>query len=73
MSEIYTEPELKELIAFYKKPLGKTLLRKHLEMMRRSEEMEQKWYIGLLPKMRTIAQEMSEIVRSQQPPKPSGK
>lgn len=72
-SETYTEPELKDMIAFYKTPSGQAFIKKQPEVLKRSFELSQKVMGGLMPKIRAMANEFKKDVQSQSPPKPEGK
>ncbi len=72
-SETYTEPELKDMIAFYKTPSGQAFIKKQPEVLKRSFELSQKVMSGLMPKIQAMANEFKKDVQSQSPPKPEGK
>jgi len=71
-SETYTEPELKDMIAFYKTPSGQAFIKKQPEVLRRSLELSQKVMGGLMPKIQAMTNEFKKDVQSQPPPKPEG-
>jgi uncharacterized protein len=57
-SEIYTEEELKELLQFYKTPIGKQIAEKTPLVLYKEMEMMQKINDSILPIFQTKAQEI---------------
>ncbi len=69
-SEVFTEPELKDMIAFYKTPSGHALIAKQPEVMRRSMELSQKRTGELMPKIQAMTNELKESILKELPPPP---
>ena len=71
----YTEPELKDIIAFYKTSSGQSFIKKQPEVLKRSFELSQKIMTGMMPKIQAMANEFSKDVKPQSAPapKPQGK
>lgn len=69
-AETYTEPELKDIIAFYKTPSGKAFIKKQPEILKRSFELSQKIMTGLMPKIQTMTQQFEKEMKPPQPPAP---
>ncbi len=73
-AETYTEPEMKDIIAFYKTPSGQAFIKKQPEILKRSFELSQKIMTGLMPKIQTMTKEFEkEIHPPQAPAKPEAK
>jgi hypothetical protein len=72
-SEAFTEPELKDIVAFYKTPSGQALIKKQPQVMKRSLELSQKMMGRLLPKIKAMVDEMKKDVAPKSSPKPQGK
>jgi uncharacterized protein len=72
-SEVFTEPELKDINAFYRTPSGHALIAKQPEVMRRSMELSQKRTGELMPKIQAMTNELKQSVQELAPPKPEGK
>jgi hypothetical protein len=72
-SETYTEPELKDMIAFYKTPSGQALVKKQPEVLKRSFELSQKVLSELMPKIKAMTNELKEDTQSKPTPEPGAK
>jgi uncharacterized protein len=57
-SEVYTEEELKELLQFYKSPIGKQIAEKNSMILFKEMEMMQKMNDSILPLFQTKAEEI---------------
>jgi len=60
----FSEEELKEMTAFYKTPLGQTMIEKMPEVMLRSAEISRQQMRFVIPRIKQLAQEMSEKMRA---------
>ncbi|UZE95658.1 DUF2059 domain-containing protein [Alkalimarinus alittae] len=56
--DVFSEEELKELVAFYKSPLGKKLIVKMPQLMQESMGLAQKQMQSIIPKIKQLSQEM---------------
>ncbi len=73
-AQTYTEPELRDIIAFYKTPTGQTYVKKQPEVLKRSFDMSGKMMKGLMPKIQAAVNEFRKSAAPPQPtPKPAGK
>jgi uncharacterized protein len=59
-AETFTEEELRGLVAFYKSPAGKALVKKQPEIMRRSMELSRKMMAKVMPQIQAMTKEMIE-------------
>lgn len=65
--KVYTESELKELIVFYKSPIGQKLLAKMPQIMQESMKISQSQMASLLPKIQALSKEMvAELRRNEE-------
>jgi len=62
----FSEDELKELIAFYKTPLGQKMISKMPEVMLRSAEISRQQMRNVIPRIKQLGQSMSEELRTAQ-------
>lgn len=60
----FSEEELKEMTAFYKTPLGQKMIEKMPEVMLRSAEISRQQMRFVIPRIKQLAQEMSEKMRA---------
>lgn len=56
--DVFTEEELKELVEFYKSPLGQKLIIKMPQLMQQSMVLAQKQMQTVIPKIKALSQEM---------------
>ncbi len=56
-ADTFTEQEIKDMIAFYKSPVGQALVKKQPELMKRSMEISQKVMMQIMPKIQAMAEE----------------
>jgi uncharacterized protein len=68
---VFTEDELKQLIAFYNSPIGKKMVEKMPELMRASMQISQAHMQKILPRIQVISQEMVQELKAQQEKKPA--
>lgn len=68
-TEVYTEPELKELTRFYETPVGKKMLQKTPELMARSMQISQQHVQRLVPQMQQLMMQMGKTLSAQAPAK----
>jgi uncharacterized protein len=59
-AETFTEPQLKDLVAFYKTPSGQAYIEKQPELMKRSMEITQKMLNQVIPKIQAMADELKK-------------
>jgi len=59
-SETFTEPELKDIIAFYKSPSGQAFIKKQPEIMKRSMELTSQMVSRIMPKIQEMTKGMEE-------------
>ena len=57
-ADVYSEEELRGVIAFYKSPVGQKLLEKTPEMMKASMQLMQKKMMEIMPKVQKLAEEL---------------
>jgi len=74
-SEVYTEQELKDLTAFYKTPLGQTLMEKMPDLQAKTMEIMQKRMVALMPAIRAAVTDAVQKAKATedsgtQPPPP---
>jgi len=60
----FSEAELKEMTAFYKTPLGQKMIEKMPEVMLRSAEISRQQMRYVIPRVKQLAQEMTEKMRA---------
>ncbi|MFH1116046.1 MAG: DUF2059 domain-containing protein [Pseudomonadota bacterium] len=72
-SQTYTEPELKDIIAFHKTPSGQTYVKKQPEVLKRSFDMSGNMMKGIMPKIQTAVDEFRKSAGPQEAPKPEAK
>lgn len=58
--QVFTEPEVRELIEFYQSPLGRKMLDKMPELMQASMVSMQESMQGLMPKLQELQKELHE-------------
>jgi len=58
--QVFSEPEVKELIEFYQSPLGKKLLEKMPQLMEVSMQMMQQSMADMMPKIQVLQQELEQ-------------
>ncbi|MFD2231614.1 DUF2059 domain-containing protein [Alkalimarinus sediminis] len=56
--DVFNEQELKELVEFYKSPLGQKLIIKMPQLMQESMGLAQKQMQAIIPKIKALSQEM---------------
>jgi hypothetical protein len=56
-ADTFTEQEIKDMIAFYKSPVGQALVKKQPELMKRSMEISQKVMMQIMPKIQAMAED----------------
>ncbi|MBI4006535.1 MAG: DUF2059 domain-containing protein [Gammaproteobacteria bacterium] len=61
---LYTEEEMSELIAFYKSPIGQKYINTTPKLMRESLEISQNQMKDLMPKIRSLSQEMAAELKA---------
>ncbi len=59
-AEIFTDEEMKGLIAFYKSPVGQAFVQKQPEVMKRSMELSQKLMMQIMPKIQAMSKELKK-------------
>jgi len=59
-ADVFTEPELKDLVAFYKSPAGKTYVEKVPLVMDKSSEISRKHMLEIAPKVQEIVREAAQ-------------
>ncbi len=57
-AETFTEQEMKDIITFYRSPAGQSFVDKQPELMKRSMAMNQKVMLRVMPKIRTMAEDL---------------
>jgi hypothetical protein len=70
-ADVYTDQELKDIIAFYKTPSGQAMVKKQPELMKRSMEVSQKVMAKIMPKIQAMAKDMEESMKPAAPPQPA--
>jgi len=71
-AKVYTEAEIKEIVAFYKSPTGRKVLDKMPQLMQESITISQKNMEKILPRMEAISQEMAAEIRELDKKKTAG-
>jgi len=61
---LYTEEEMRELIAFYKSSIGQKYINTTPKLMQQSLEISQNQMKGLMPKIRSLSQEMAAELKA---------
>ncbi len=69
-SEVFSEDEMKGIIAFYKSPAGQAFLKKQPELMKKSMELSQKMMMRIMPKLQELRQK-SMLTPQPKPPSAS--
>lgn len=59
-AEVFSEDELKGLVAFYKSPAGKNYVEKVPQVMQKSSEITQRRMLEIAPKVQEIVREVAE-------------
>jgi len=72
-AELFTDQELKDLIAFYKTPTGQNFVNKQPELVKRSMDVSQKLLSQVIPKIQTLAQQLQESLQKSPLPRPETK
>lgn len=62
--QVFTEPEVRELIEFYQSPLGKKLLEKMPELMQASMTVMQQSMQEIMPKLQQLQQELQQELQA---------
>ncbi len=61
---LYTEEEMRELIAFYKSPIGQKYINTTPKLMQESLEISQNQMKDIMPKIRSLSQEMAAELKA---------
>ena len=61
--ELFSEPELRAIVAFYKTPAGRALLRSMPELMTRSMQISEKQVESVMPELQESAARLQEKIR----------
>jgi hypothetical protein len=59
---VYTEQEIRELIAFYESPLGRKVTEKMPLLMQQTSQISQKYFQRLMPRILSISEEMAKEI-----------
>lgn len=62
-SEVYTEDELKAIVAFYKTPAGQSMLKKQPLLMQKSMEISQKNLMDVMPEIQKMTEEFKDSLK----------
>ncbi len=59
---VYTEQEIRELIAFYESPIGRKVTEKMPVLMQQSIQISQKYVYRMMPRIQAISEEMAREI-----------
>ena len=65
--DVFSEPEIRELIEFYKTPLGKKMIEKTPFILRQSMQLGQQRAIKIMPEIQAITNEMIQELQRKYP------
>jgi len=72
-ADLFTDGELKDMIAFYQTPSGQAFVNKQPELVKRSMDISQKMLTQVIPKIQAMAQELQESLQKSPLPQPDRK
>lgn len=67
-AETYSEPEIDGILAFYKSPVGQSLLAKTPELTTKSIAISQKRVAALMPQLQALATQLGQELKPATPP-----